>query len=101
LRTFTPVRAWADEPRHENLPGRQLPLLPDLPFVLMTRIGSLQQIRAGVHFQDQIDDFPERHISRVRPGPAAPADVIADAVLRNSLERVVEDLHVTLEPFVV
>jgi hypothetical protein len=27
--------------------------------------------------------------------------VIADAILRDSLERVVEDLHVTLEPFVV
>ena len=52
LGMFDDVRAVADDTRHENLAGRQLHLLPHLPFVLMTRVRSLQQICARLHFQD-------------------------------------------------
>src|ERR1041385_2147543 len=70
LGMFHHVRAVADDTGHENFSGRQLYLLPDFPFVLMTRVRRLQQIRACVHLQDQIDDLSERHVSRMWSWPA-------------------------------
>ena len=59
------------------------------------------QVRARVHLEDQVDDLAQRHVGGMRPRPAAPAHVVADAILRDSFERVVEHVDVAGEPRVV
>ena len=49
----------------------------------------------------EIDDILERHIGGVRAGPAAPADVIADAVGRQAGDGLVEHLDLERQPFAV
>ncbi len=52
-------------------------------------------------FEDEIDDVFERHVGGVRAGPAAPADVIADAVRRQAFDCLVEHLDLQPQPFAV
>ena len=90
-----------DDARDQDLARRQLHLLPHAPFVLVAHIGGLDRIGAGLHLQDQVDDVLERRVGDVRHVPAAEADVIADAVLRDAFERVVERLDAQLGPFAI
>ena len=55
-------------------------------------------VGARVDGQDQVDDVLEPGIERMRPVPAAPADVVADAVLGNPAQRVVERAHAQVGP---
>ena len=80
---------------------RQLPLLPHAPFVLVARIRRLDRVGAGLHLQHDVDDVLERRVRDVRHVPAAEAHVIADAVLGDAFERVVERLDAQLRPFAV
>ena len=101
FRMLDDIRRVADHARNEHLALRQLDGLPDPPFVLVTRIGALDDESADLHAEDQIDDVLERHVGRVRPGPASPADVIADAIDRQAGDRVVEHLDLQRQPFAV
>ena len=95
LRMLDHVGGVADHAGHQHAALGQLHLLPHAPFVLVARIGALDQVGAGAHAQHQVDDVLERHVGGVRARPAAPAHVVADAVRRDALGRVVDglDLH--------
>src|SRR2546425_5077300 len=98
FRMLDDVGGVADDARHQFLSGRELDLLPDAPFVLVARVGALDEIGARLDFQYEVDHAFERHIRGVRPRPAAPADVIARAVFGNSGQRLVQHLDVQLDP---
>src|SRR5690606_25211406 len=72
----------------------QLHLAPQLPLVLVPCVGRLERVGAGVHLEHEVDDVPELDVGRVRAVPAAPTEVVADAVLRQVAQRPVEGLDV-------
>ena len=80
----------ADDAGYQDLAVRQLDLAPHLPFVLVPHIAGLYRVGAGPDLEQQVDDGGERQIGAVRPVPAAPADMIADPVLRQAAQRVME-----------
>ena len=92
------VRRVADDARGERLAGRQVDVLPDAPLVLVARVGVLVEVGAGVDLEHELQDVAQRDVVGVRSVPAAPADVVADLVLRNPLERVVERGDARLGP---
>ena len=58
------------------------------------------RVGAGVDLEHEVDDVLQGDIGGVRRVPAAPAGVVAHAVLRNAFERPVRrlDTHVLLAP---
>ena len=91
----------ADDPRQDQPIVGQFDVLPDLPLVLMPDIAGLERIGLGVDRQHQLDDVPHRDVGRVRPMPAAPAQVEPDAVPRQAPESVVESFHLHCREFLV
>src|SRR6187200_2950643 len=79
-----------DDARDQQLSVRQFHVAPYLPLVLVTDVARLQRIRARMNRQQQIDDVAERDVGEMWTMPAAPAHVIADALLGDPLERVVQ-----------
>src|SRR3954468_15052943 len=101
FRMFHHVGGVADDSRDQDTSWRQLDVLPDLPLMLMPRIGRLDHIGAGSHLQDEIDDVLECDVADMRAGPTPPADVIADAILGDAFQSDVERLHEFGEPAAV
>src|SRR3954468_9586715 len=101
LRMFHNIGGVADDARNQYASGWQLDVLPDLPFMLVPRIGRLDHIGARPHLQDEIDDVPECNVAYMRAGPTAPADVVADALLREALQSRIERLHKFCKPAAV
>ena len=60
--------------------------------MLVPHIGGLEGIGLRLHLEDQIDDVLERQIMGVRAVPAAPAQMIPDAVLRQPAQSMVQRL---------
>jgi hypothetical protein len=58
----------------------------------VTRIAGFEGVRAGVHPQYQVDDVPQRNVGDMRSGPAAPAQVVTDALRWDLVQRVIERL---------
>ena len=54
-----------------------------------------------MHLEDQVDDVLELRVGDMRHVPAAEADVIADAILRDAVERVVERVDPQLRPVAI
>ena len=81
-----------DDTGDQDLAVGQFDVLPDLPFMRVTDIAGFDRERPGTHLQQHVDDAPERQVGGVRPVPAAPADVITDAILRQTAQRVIERL---------
>src|SRR5215471_7543330 len=77
---------------NDNLPLREFYILPDPPFVLVADVAGLERVALRANGEYEIDNVGERDVGRVRPVPASPADVITDAIFRQSAERVVERL---------
>ena len=98
LRMLDDVRVVRDDARDEHLPLGQLDVLPEAPLVLVARVRLLDQVVAGAHPEHEVDDVGERGVVGVRAVPAAEADVVADALLRDALERMVERLDPQLRP---
>ena len=90
LGVFDQVRRVGDDARRELLPFRQLYVLPEVVLVLVAHIRGLDRVDARVHLEHQVDDLRERDVRRVRPVPAAPAEVVAHALLGDPVERVVQ-----------
>src|SRR5262249_37479149 len=63
----------ADDTRDENLARGQRRRLPELPLVLVARVGRLDRVGTRLDSQHEIKNVLERQIVRVRPVPAAPA----------------------------
>ena len=79
-----------DHARDQDFSGRELHAFPHPPLMRVTRIGGFERVMADAHLKDEIDDVLERHVEGVRAVPAAPADVIARALFRDTAQRVVE-----------
>src|SRR3984893_419135 len=62
-----------DDAGDQHLAIRQFHLLEDLPFVRMTRVGSLEGETARLGQKDGLDDVSERHVAMVRTFIIAPA----------------------------
>src|SRR5579883_1582087 len=82
LRMLHDIGGVADHARDKHLAGGQLHLAPHLPFVLVARIGTLDHERTDTRLENEINDVAQGYVGGVRPGPASPADVIADALRR-------------------
>jgi hypothetical protein len=74
---------------------------PDAPFVLVARVGRLNRVGAGPHFQNKVHNRLERRVGSMGHMPAPKADVIADAVFRNAGQRMVQRFDAQLGPFAV
>ena len=81
LRMLDDVGGMADDARQDQLVVGQLDVLPHLPLVLVADIAGLERVGLSVDRQHDVDDVAHRDVGRVRPVPAAPAEVKADAVL--------------------
>ena len=90
LRMLDQIGRVADHARQDHLAVRQLDVVPQLPFVLVAHVGRLERIALRLDLQHQADDVLERQVVGVRPVPASPAQVIAHAVLRNALQRMID-----------
>src|SRR5207249_260011 len=84
--------------RHQDFSARQLDLFPHAPLVLVARVRRLDEIGAGAHAEDQVDDVLQRDVAGMRSGPASPADVVAHAILGDALQGMVERLDVQRDP---
>ncbi len=89
-----------DDTGNENFAVGQLDVLPHLPFVLVPRVSGFERIGLRANFEDEINQRLEGHVRRVRSVPAAPAHVIAHSILRNSGERMIEQLNAAFAIFV-
>src|SRR5689334_20105260 len=66
LGMFYHVGGVTDDSRDQDSSSRQFGVFPDLPLMLMPRIGRLDYISARPHLQDEIDDVPQRDIAYMR-----------------------------------
>src|SRR5579863_1015102 len=90
LRVLHDVRAVADDAGGQDLAFRQLDVLPDAPFVFVAGIGGFDKVSAGADLENKVDDLSQRNVRRVRSRPASPADVVAHAIFRDSLQSIVQ-----------
>ena len=95
------VRVVGDDAGDEHLALGQLDVLPEPPLVLVAGVRLLDQVVARVDREHEVDDVLERRVEGVRAVPAPEADVVADPVLRDPRERVVERVDPELRPAAV
>src|ERR1700689_4405276 len=91
----------ADESGNKLAARRQFGHFPDPPFMIVPRISHLDAIAARFDAQDEIDDILGRNVGGVRRVKAAPADVVADALFRQSGERMIERLDGHRRPLAI
>ena len=72
------------------LPCRKLHVVPDDELVFVARIRRLEKIGLRAHGQHDVHHVAHLDVVRVRAVPAAPAQVVAHAVLRNVAKRMIE-----------
>ena len=93
------VRGMGDDPGNERLALGQFDALPNPPFVLVARVGGFERIGAGVDPQHDVDDVLQLHVVDARPDIDAVAGVVADALLWQAAQRVVERVDPYTRPF--
>ena len=69
--------------------------------MLVPDIAGFERICAGIDGQHHIDDVAHRDVGRVRSVPAAPAQMKADALLRQTAQRMVQCLDPHHREFLV
>ena len=89
--------AMRDHAGDEEFVVGQLHLLPELPLMLVARIGSLEGVAASVELQHQVDEVPQLEVMDARRHIGAVAGVKAHAVHRNAAQRVIDDLDLQPE----
>src|SRR5215813_1599220 len=75
LRVLDRIGVVADDARDEDLALWQLDVLPETPFVRVTRVRCLYRVGLDLHVQHQVDDILQWYVRVVRPLVCAPADV--------------------------
>ena len=88
----TTLVAWLTTPGMMILPSGSFTSCQTRPFVLVAHVAGFERVGAGIDRQHHVDDVAQRNVGGVRAVPAAPAEVKADAVLRQALDRVVQRL---------
>src|ERR1700733_4450575 len=92
LRVLDNVGRMADDAWQDQLVIWQSHLLPNLPLMFMADIAGFERIRVRVDRQHDLDDVAHRDIRDVRAVPATPTQVETDAIMGQTLDRVVERL---------
>src|SRR5262249_56196440 len=87
------VRRMTDHSGNGDLGLRQFYCLPHAPFVLMADMACLDRVGLRANGEHEVDDVGERDVSRVRPVPAAPTDVVTNAIFGQSTKRVIERIN--------
>src|SRR5215469_9959558 len=82
FRVLDQVRGVRDDAGNQDLAVRQLDVLPQVVLVLVPRVGRFNQVGTGLDLEHDVHDVRERDVVGVRAVPAAPAQVVSDAVLR-------------------
>jgi hypothetical protein len=95
------VGVVGDDTRDELLALRKRHVLPHPPLVLVAGVGLLHGVVAGVDLEDEPDGVAQRRVVGMGPVPAAPADVVADPLLGQAAQRVVERVDAELGPAAV
>src|SRR3989337_2326690 len=72
---------------NQNFAIGELDVLPHLPLVLVTHVGSLNGIRSGLDLQHDVYHVSQRDVCCVGSMPATPTHVVANTILGNRLER--------------
>src|SRR5580692_7934092 len=86
------VGRMAHHARQDGFMRGQLDVAPNVPFVLVADITRLERIGIALNREHKVDDVAHRQIGDVWPVPASPAQMEADAVLGQALDRMVESL---------
>jgi len=92
FRVLDEIGGVADDAGDQDFSGGQFHVAPDFVFMFVADVAGFDQVGLGVDSEHDVDDFAQWKIRCVRAMPAAPADVIAHAIYRNSLERVIQYL---------
>src|SRR5579875_1330252 len=90
LRMLDDVGGMGDDPRDDDLSVRQLHSFPDDVFVLVPRVRRFEEIGPCFDLQHEVDDMDHLEIERVGSMPASPAEVVANPLLRDVPQRMVE-----------
>src|SRR5207247_11204874 len=98
LRDVHQIRRVRNDTGDNRLALRQPHRLPDVVLVLVTWVGRLERVGAGVDLEEDVDDVLERHVVYTRANVDAVAGVEAHAVRRNIAERQVDERHALLRP---
>ena len=92
------VGAGVDDARDEDLLRRERDLGKHRPLVLMAGIRPLDRETVCMHLIDDVQNLGEGKVVVVRARVVTPADMDADSVGIDSFQRLVEDLHMELDP---
>src|SRR5262249_48575736 len=92
LRMLDQADAMGDNPGNEELVVGQAHLLPELPLMLVPRIGGFEGVTADLELQEQVDEVAQLQIMDTRRHIGAVASVKAHAVRRDAPQRVIDDL---------
>ena len=95
LRMLDQVRCVAYDPGDKQLAIGQFRFFPDPPFMLVADVAGFNRVDACVNAEHQVDDVPQRNVGGVRAVPASPANVVADAILRQPAERMIDGINAT------
>ena len=90
LRVLDQLVEWLTTPGRSILPSGSLTSFHSFHSCSWRDVGGLERIALRVDLQHEVDDVLERQVVGVRPVPGAPAQVVAHAVFRDALERVVD-----------
>src|SRR4249919_1602973 len=93
---FDCVGRVADHAWYQDRVVRQLHVAPSLPFVLMTGVRRLEQEPTCPHLKEHRNDILDWDVGDMGAMMAPPADVIANAILREVGKRMVEHLDAGL-----
>ena len=74
-------------------------LAPQLPFVLVARIGGFDGVGAGIDRQHQIDEMLQLEIEHARRDVDAVAGMESHAIRRNAAQRVIDGLDAQRHEF--
>ena len=97
----TTLVPWLTTPGTRILPGGSFTSCHTFHSCSWRGLAASMRYAPAFTFRIRSTILRERHVGGMWPGPATPAHVIADAILGNALERVVENVDVPREPLVV
>ena len=94
LRVLNKVGLRLDHARDQHFALGQFHILENRPFMRMAWVGGLEREAARLGEKDGLDDVSERHVAMVRTFVISPAEVQAQPVRRDVLQRVIERFDV-------
>src|SRR5258706_2519442 len=92
FRVLDEIGGVADDAGNEDFSGGQFHSAPDFIFMFVTDVAGFDQVRLSIDPEHDIDDVAQRKVSGVRTMPAAPTDVKAYALHRDTVEGVIQNL---------